>query len=42
MEGKRERAYSGFIADADLTVEDVTVIKLMEEIMEFEQEIKMK
>ena len=26
----------------DLTVEDITVMKLMEEIVEFDQEIKMK
>ena len=28
--------------DADLTIEDFTVMKLMEEIVEFDQEIKMK
>ena len=29
-------------SNQDLTVEDVTVMKLMEEIIEFDQEIKMK
>jgi hypothetical protein len=38
---KRERTFSGNLGE-DLTVEDLTVIKLMEEIMEFDQEIKMK
>ena len=29
-------------ASANLTIEDITVMKLMEEIVEFDQEIKMK
>ena len=39
MEGGRERIYSGNnqnLGDTALTVEDITVIKLMEEIIEFE------
>lgn len=43
MENKRDRSNSShFMTESDLTVEDLTVIKLMEEIMEFDQEIKMK
>ena len=37
VEGKRDR-----LSSEDLTIEDLTVIKLMEEITEFDQEIKMK
>ena len=40
MENKRDRTFSG--VDQELTVEDLTVMKLMEEIMEFDEEIKMK
>jgi hypothetical protein len=42
MEGKRERSNSSVFMESDLSVEDLSVIKLMEEIMEFDQEIKMK
>ena len=38
---KRPRGNSN-LSDSDITVEDLTVMKLMEEIMEFDQEIKMK
>ena len=37
---KRDRTFSG--VDQELSVEDLTVMKLMEEIMEFDEEIKMK
>jgi hypothetical protein len=37
MENKRDRSNSShFMTESDLTVEDLTVIKLMEEIMEFD------
>ena len=39
-QGKRERG-SSFNTDG-LTLEELTIMKLMEEIMEFDQEIKMK
>lgn len=41
---QRERSSSdhGLAQDGKLSVEDIQVMKLMEEIMEFDQEIKMK
>jgi len=45
MEGKRARGKSGHESElykGEISVEDLTVMKLMEEIMEFDQEIKMK
>ena len=46
VEGTRPRGKSsGHESDlfnGDLSIEDLTVMKLMEEIMEFDQEIKMK
>ena len=46
MEQKRPRGISGSgnqaFAQSEITVEDLTVMKLMEEIMELDQEIKMK
>ena len=43
---KRERGYSqegfGGSRGGNLSLEELTVMKLMEEIMEFDQEIKMK
>ena len=37
---KRGRGFSAH--ENDLTMEDITIMKLMEEIMEYDQEIKMK
>ena len=45
VEGKRPRGMSANESEfynGDISVEDLTVMKLMEEIMEFDQEIKMK
>ena len=45
MEGKKVRGKSGHESElykGEISVEDLTVMKLMEEIMEFDQEIKMK
>ncbi len=41
---KRERGHSHEFRDLgnEVSIEDITVMKLMEEIMEFDQEIKMK
>ena len=40
--GKRERGYSQEFGKGSLGLEELTIMKLMEEIMEFDQEIKMK
>ena len=37
----RAPSYSGLLAD-DVSIEDLTVMKLMEEIMELQEEIKLK
>ena len=45
VEGQRQRGKSGAeseLFNGEISVEDLTVMKLMEEIMEFDQEIKMK
>ena len=46
VEGKRPRGNSANneseFYNGEISVEDLTVMKLMEEIMEFDQEIKMK
>ena len=45
VEGTRPRGKSAHESDlynGDVSLEDLTVMKLMEEIMEFDQEIKMK
>ena len=43
MEGKRERGNSLNASEENhMTLEELTIMKLMEEIMEFDQEIKMK
>ena len=45
MENKKSRGKSGSGSELNagaISVEDLTVMKLMEEIMEFDQEIKMK
>lgn len=46
VEGKRPRGNSAAneseFYNGEISVEDLTVMKLMEEIMEFDQEIKMK
>ena len=47
VEGQQQRPRGKSAADkdlfsGDLSIEDLTVMKLMEEIMEFDQEIKMK
>merc|ERR1712062_596031 len=45
VEGKRTRGKSAAESElfsGDISLEDLTVMKLMEEIMEFDQEIKMK
>lgn len=39
---KRERTKSDFFEGSEVCLEDLTVMKLMEEIMEIDQEIKMK
>ena len=41
MENQQQRKRS-MSSEEDLTVEDITVMKLMEEIIEYDQEIKMK
>ena len=41
MENKRERG-SSFSKGEGISLEELTIMKLMEEIMEFDQEIKMK
>jgi hypothetical protein len=42
MEQKRERIYSKDFDPEALTMEEFTVVKLMEEIVEFDAEIKHK
>jgi hypothetical protein len=42
MEQKRERIYSKDFDPEALTIEEFTVVKLMEEIVEFDAEIKHK
>ena len=45
VEGTRPRGKSAAESElfgGDISIEDLTVMKLMEEIMEFDQEIKMK
>ena len=46
VEGQRPRGKSSGekseLFNGELSIEDLTVMKLMEEIMEFDQEIKMK
>ena len=47
MQSDKERARAtsndhGLLGDSDITIEDLTVMKIMEEIMELDQEIKMK
>ena len=39
---KRERTKSDFFEGSEICLEDLTVMKLMEEIMEIDQEIKLK